>query len=145
MAGLLHAFFANPEGVVKLHVREAIEMARAARDFEAIVQGAPATHAQRLDYAANLIEAVLDDPHAVPGGQEELQQNVASIRALALREAQRELEGVAKVLGRVPEVVYPSNQEQLLAGVMERSQHAQLKQRHTQARAAQGDDREGFD
>lgn len=58
MGRYLAAFTADPEGETTISTRELVELARSARDLEALVAAAPSTHYARLFRAAELMDAV---------------------------------------------------------------------------------------
>ncbi len=70
MAEYLREFLANPSGTVKVPVGEAVEMSRAARDFETMLRTAPEKDADRIAEAVRFLSAV--DLDAVRKVEEEL-------------------------------------------------------------------------
>ena len=144
MAHLLLRFMADPEGDVSLPAREAIEWARSARDFEAMLAHTPSTHSQRLAQALNLIDAVLASPEALAGGRLVGARNAIEKERAAW--AKRELNVAASTLGRHPPSEPPPLNPELVAGVMERAtvpRYVLLSEQRTKARrASEGDDDE---
>lgn len=100
MGRYLAAFTADPDGKVEIATRDLIELARNARDLEAIVLAAPSTHHARLTRAAELIE-VVRRAEACPAhlleGLDDAWKEVANT-ARIMREA--DLDEVARILRR---------------------------------------------
>lgn len=141
MAKLLRVFVANPEGTVAIPVRDAIEWARNARDFEIIVAAAPHTHGERLARAVELVRQVVGHADA-PDKLREVCDDLAAIadsyiQAEAVTPFSRPQPNGADSPAHDPEGPPPPDPE-FMAGVLTRAtvpRHVLLAQQRMEARA----------
>jgi len=109
----LREFLVNPAGTVEMPVGEAVEMARAARDFEAILRTAPEDDAGRIAQALRALAAVdIDVVRKVDGElADRLERAVEAIGEVGWR-LRATVEG-----GRVEAVPPPTDFEDTVAAI----------------------------
>ena len=121
MAALLLRFFADPEGGITLPIREVVEMARNARDFEVFLASAPAAHSQRLGQALNLVDAVLAGGTDIGARRPDLEHARLILDSVRAHLWDLEEQATLEVLGRKPPEAAPTPNPELVVGILERS------------------------